>query len=89
MTSTSMKLMSFFYTPKTLRKQIQLCYSLRALKCTAAEMMSVSTPPRIYANVRFSIPHIIGEMKTYDAHTYVIINAGIIPIITGFFSRNR
>ena len=62
---------------------------MRALKCTAAEMMSVSTPPRIYANVRFSIPHIIGEMKIYDEHTYVIINAGNIPIITGFFSRNK
>jgi hypothetical protein len=52
-------------------------------------MMSVSTPPRTYANARFSMPHIIGEMKIYDEHTYVIIKAGNIPINTGLFSRKR
>ena len=64
-------------------------HPLRALKCVAAEIISVNTPPSTYANVRFSIPHIIGDMNIYDEHTYVIINAGNIPINAGFFSRNR
>ena len=64
-TSTSIaKLMSFFAPSGThVLKRPTNIYPRRALKCTAAEIMSVSTPPRIYAKARFSIPHIIGEMK--------------------------
>lgn len=52
-------------------------------------MAKVITPPRIYANVRFSIPHIIGDMNIYEEHTYVITNAGSSAIIIGFLFSKR
>ena len=61
----------------------------RAFTCTAAAISSVNTAPRIYASMRFSIPHIIGEMKIYDEHTYVITKAGRIPMTTGLPFLNR
>ena len=46
-----------------------IIYPLLALMCTATAITSVSTPPRMYASVRFSMPHITGEMKIYDEQT--------------------
>lgn len=56
-----------------------------AFTCTAPAITDVNTQPRIYAIVRFSIPHIIGETNMYEEHTYVITSAGNAPITTGFF----
>ena len=57
--------------------------SLFPLKYTAVAMSKVSTPPKRYANMRFSIPNIIGDINIYDEQTYVIINAGNAPIAIG------
>ena len=57
--------------------------SVLPLKNTAMAMSKVSTPPKRYANMRFSIPNIIGDMNIYDEQTYVIINAGNAPIAIG------
>jgi hypothetical protein len=53
------------------------------------KITAVSTPPQIYANVLFSIPTIIGDMKMYEAHTYVINNAGNKPMSSGFLCFAR
>ena len=47
-------------------------------------MIIVSTPPKIYARVRFSIPNIMGEMKIYAEQIYVIATAGNKAITEGF-----
>lgn len=65
MTFYGTKNIRFYIKADILLFIISLLY-LFILKPTMMEMIIVSTPPKMYARVRFSIPNIMGDMKMYD-----------------------